>query len=480
MVFCGSVFGRVFDTYGPRWLLIGGSLTYVFGLMMLSLATEYYQIFLAQSVVAAIGSSAVFNASMSTLVTWFFKRRAAAFGIMVSGSSLGGVVLPIMMDKMITEVGFPWMIRTMAFLFLALLSVTCLTVKSRLPPRPSPFVLSEYINGLKELPMLITVIGMFFFMWGMFLPFNYVLLQAQAEGVSPTLITYLLPILNAVSIFGRIIPGIVADRMGRYNVMIIIMFISALFCLAVWIPVKSTAGILVFAIVFGFASGGYVSLAPTLIAQISDIRQIGVRVGTAFAVQSFGALTGSPIGGAIVSAQNGSYLGLQLFCGCAMMTGVVGIIAARYAVSTNPLTLRPATEADIPTMLSTYWSAFSSSPLNTHCFPISSPSSHTYWKTWLVTNLASILVAVDPSTASVLGWARWVRKATPPSNPPVFAASSYPSSGDGALAARFFKANYDAAVRAMGADPYWFLSMVVTGREWQAGGAWGRRWSGMA
>ncbi len=34
-------------------------------------------------------------------------------------------------------------------------------------------------------------------MLGMFLPFNYVLLQAKAAGVSPTLITYLLPILNA-------------------------------------------------------------------------------------------------------------------------------------------------------------------------------------------------------------------------------------------------------------------------------------------
>ncbi|KPM34231.1 hypothetical protein AK830_g12337, partial [Neonectria ditissima] len=330
MIFSGSVFGLVFDNYGPRWLLWGGSLAYVFGLMMVSLSSDYYQFFLAQSIVASIGSSAVFNSCMSSLVTWFFKRRATAFGIMVSGSSLGGVVLPIMMDKMITQVGFPWMMRTMAFMFLALLTVACLTVKSRLPPRPRAFVLMEYLDGLRDIRMSVTVLGFFFFMWGMFLPFNYVLLQAEAAGVSQTLIPYLLPILNAVSIFGRILPGLVADKIGRYNVMIAIMFISALFCLAVWIPVKDTAGILVFAIIFGFSSGGYVSLAPTLIAQISDIRQIGTRVGTAFAIQSFGALTGSPIGGAIVKAQHGDYLGLQLFSGCAMMTGVVVIITARY------------------------------------------------------------------------------------------------------------------------------------------------------
>ena len=166
--------------------------------MMLSLSTDYYQIFLSQSIVASIGSSAVFNACMSSLVTWFFKRRAAAFGIMVSGSSLGGVCLPIMMDKMITQVGFPWMMRTMAFMFLVLLGISCLTVKSRLPPRPKPFVFAEYTSGFRELPYTITVLGSFFFMWGMFLPFNYVLLQAEAAGMSETLIPYLLPILNAV------------------------------------------------------------------------------------------------------------------------------------------------------------------------------------------------------------------------------------------------------------------------------------------
>ncbi|KAM0245450.1 hypothetical protein ACHAP5_005406 [Fusarium lateritium] len=330
MVFCSALFGRLFDVYGPKYLLWFGTVVYVFGLMMVSLSTEYYQFFLSQSIVASIASSAVFNACMSSLITWFFKHRAAAFGIMVSGSSLGGVILPIMMDKMIKSVGFPWMMRTVAFMFLFLLGIACFTVKSRLPPRPKPFVFVEYLNGLRELPMLITVVGFFLFMWGMFLPFNYVLLQAEAAGMSETLIPYLLPILNAVSILGRIIPGIIADKIGRYNVMIIITFISALFCFCVWIPVKDTAGIVVFAIIFGFSSGGYISLVPALVAQLSDIRQIGTRVGAAFAIASFGALTGSPIAGAIVSSQGDDYLGLQLFCGCAMMAGCVAFFVARY------------------------------------------------------------------------------------------------------------------------------------------------------
>jgi predicted MFS family arabinose efflux permease len=184
--------------YGPKWLLIVGTTIYVFGLMMTSLSHEYYQFFLSQSVVAAIASSACFNACMASVVSWFYRRRALAFGIMVSGSSLGGVVLPIMLDHMIVEVGFPWAMRAVAFLFLLMLGIACLTVRSRLPPRPRPLVVAEYLAGLKEPKFVLTCLASFFFFWGMFLPFNYIILQAQDAGMSPSLVPYLLPIINAV------------------------------------------------------------------------------------------------------------------------------------------------------------------------------------------------------------------------------------------------------------------------------------------
>ncbi|KAH8895878.1 riboflavin transporter MCH5 [Thozetella sp. PMI_491] len=331
MSFFGLFFGHLYDSYGPRWLLILGSLTYIFGLMMTSLATEYYQIFLAQAIVSGVGSSAVFNACLSSLVGWFNKKRAAAFGIMAAGSSLAGVVLPILMTKMTESVGFPWALRTVAFIFMALLTVTCLTVKSRMPHKPKPFVLSNYTVAFKKPVFTLTVIAAFLFFWGMFLPFNYIILQAREAGVDSTLLPYLLPIINAVSIFGRIAPGIVADKFGRYNIMIIICAASSLITLALWIPGShSSAAIIVYAILFGFTSGGFIGMGPSLIAQICEIREMGLRSGTLFAVQSFGSLTGSPIAGAILSRQNGDYVGLQLFCGCSMAAAAAFYLAARW------------------------------------------------------------------------------------------------------------------------------------------------------
>ncbi|KAF5136778.1 MFS transporter asaE [Metarhizium anisopliae] len=330
MISASTVFGRVFDNYGPKWLLGPGAAFLLFGLVMMSFCKEYHQFFLAQSVAAGLGSSAVFSASMPCVASWFSRRRSAAYGIMAAGGSVGGVVLPITMDRLFRGFGFPWMMRTLACIFLPLLTVACCTVRPRLPPRLRPFKLTDCFGALGDIRLAATTAAFFFFMVGMWLPFNFALLQARAAGVPAALIPYLLPILNAASIFGRIIPGIAADKLGRFNVMIFIGFLSALSCLAVWIPVRNAAGIVVFLAAFGFSSGGFISLSATLIAQISDISQIGTNVGTAFAVMSLGALVGSPVGGALVAADDGNYLGQQLFCGLSLLASTCTFVVVRF------------------------------------------------------------------------------------------------------------------------------------------------------
>ncbi|RFU28391.1 hypothetical protein B7463_g7956, partial [Scytalidium lignicola] len=322
MFFWGPVFGKIFDNYGPRWLLLGGTLGHVFGLMMTSLSKQYYQIFLAQGMCSAIGASAIFYSAVSSVGTWFYKHRAAALGVMASGSSMGGVVIPIMVTKLIPKIGFRLTMVTSAFMILGMCIIANLTVKSRLPVRPGRMNIMDTIRPLGEPAFLLITIGSFFFFFGTFLPFNYVILQAQASGMSINLSQYLTSMLNAASIFGRILPGIVADRWGRFNTMIITTALSAILVLALWIPSNSNAPIIVFSILFGFTSGAFVTMGPALIAQISPIREIGVRSGTMFAIISFSGLFGSPIGGALVDRNHGDFLYLQLFCGIAMTIGI--------------------------------------------------------------------------------------------------------------------------------------------------------------
>lgn len=191
--------GRVFDNHGPDWLLRVGALVYVGGLVLLSFADKYYQLFLAQGVMASIGSGVVFHSSTATVLRTFSSRpsqQALAIGIMTSGASICGIVLPIMMTELVNQVGLPWMIRIVALTFMCLLFITCLFVKLASPSKKVSFEIRDYFQKLRDWPLALTSIAFFFFMMGMLLPFNYILLQAKSAGASPVLLTYLLPILN--------------------------------------------------------------------------------------------------------------------------------------------------------------------------------------------------------------------------------------------------------------------------------------------
>ena len=324
----GPIMGKLYDNYGPRYLLLVGTFLHVFGLMMTSISTEYYQFILAQGICSPIGASMVFYPALSAVATWFFHRRALAFGIMASGSSLGGVIFPILVQNLIPKIGFPWTMRVSAFLILALLIVANLTVKSRLAPSPKPFSFMAFVKPLGEPTFALLTLGAFFIFFGIFIPFTFIQLSGQALGMSPQLSNYLLAVLNAASVFGRTLPGYLGDRFGRFNVIVILNFFSAIIILALWLPARGNAPILVFAALYGFGSGAFVSMVPACLAQISNIKEIGVRNGTIFAIVSFAALCGNPIAGALLG--NGtSFTKVIIFAGVVYMAGAVIFLLTR-------------------------------------------------------------------------------------------------------------------------------------------------------
>ncbi|KAI4160940.1 MAG: hypothetical protein L6R39_000146 [Caloplaca ligustica] len=86
--------GKIFDSYGCTALITIGTFLHVFGIMMISLSTQYYQFFLAQSVCSGIGAAMLFHGATNAVSTWFSTRRGLALGLASSGASIGGVIIP--------------------------------------------------------------------------------------------------------------------------------------------------------------------------------------------------------------------------------------------------------------------------------------------------------------------------------------------------------------------------------------------------
>jgi predicted MFS family arabinose efflux permease len=133
------------------------------------------------------------------------------------------------------------------------------------------------------------------------------------------------------SIVGRTVPNAIADKVGRFNVMIVMSFFTTILILALWLPATGNTPIILFAVLFGIGSGAGIGLTPVLCATVSPIEDIGVRTGTIFAISSIAALTGSPIGGQIIGDSHGSLRNTAIFSGVSCALGTALFLAARIS-----------------------------------------------------------------------------------------------------------------------------------------------------
>ncbi|KFY17902.1 hypothetical protein V492_00299 [Pseudogymnoascus sp. VKM F-4246] len=330
LVSLSIVSGPIFDRGYVRSLVVVGSFFTVFGLMMTSLSTEYYQLFLAQGVCVGIGGGLLFLPAVAIVSTYFSTRRGIAIGITAAGGSIGSVLYPIIFRKLQPQIGFAWTTRIIAFIALATLSVSAAIIKSRLPPPKQARAMLD-MNALKSTPFVLFSFGMFLVFAGLYIPIFYIIVYAQRHAnVESDMSFYLLSILNGASVFGRILPGILADKFGAMNALTGVTILAAIFAYA-WIAIDNLAGLIVFAIIYGFLSGAVVSLPPQVIVKlVPDMRLVGTWMGMGLCFAALGILIGSPIAGTIVDIATGHFSHMLILSGSFSMAGGIVFVIVRF------------------------------------------------------------------------------------------------------------------------------------------------------
>jgi len=233
-----------------------------------------------------------------------------------------------MVSHLIQAVSFAWAMRVCGFLVLFLLIIANLTVRNRCPPKPQKATIAQLIKPLTEVKFVLVTLGFFLFNFGLYVPSNYVTVNAVSVGLDLNLAQYLIPILNAASLFGRLGAGVLGDRIGQYNVFMVVCYLSGIWVLALWLPDSSQAALIAFSVLFGFFSGAYISLTMPLIVQISPMSELGFRTGIAYFISGIAGLTTNPINGAILDGAGG-WTGLKVFAGVFCLVGTTFVLAAR-------------------------------------------------------------------------------------------------------------------------------------------------------
>ncbi|KAK8024185.1 hypothetical protein PG993_012251 [Apiospora rasikravindrae] len=329
--FCGIYIGPVFDKYGPRWLVLVGGVGLVLGIMLTSICTKYWHFLLAFGFLSGISTSLLFTPCFTAVGHFFRARRGMATGLASTGGGFGGVVFPLMLQSLFDRVGWAWALRSLGFLCAVLVVLCNCFIRRRLPAAAGASAHPDF-RIFRDRAFFFTTLGVFLLELGLFIPLAYVSSYSLAQGFGEHFaFGVVLPVLNAASIFGRALPGYWADKIGPFNSNMLSVTLTIVACLAVWLPAGSTvAGVLVFAILFGFATGNNISITPVCVGRLCHTQHYGRYYATCYTIVSVATLIGIPIAGNIVVATpGGQYWGLIVFTGLTQALSLLSLMVAK-------------------------------------------------------------------------------------------------------------------------------------------------------
>jgi MFS family permease len=300
----GIWIGPLFDRYGPRWIALTGSTLYLLMIFLLAECDKFWQMILCCGVLGGIGGAMLTTTSLAVVAHWFKERRGLTQGIAMMGSSCGGLTIPLMLRTTLPNYGYAWSLRILGFVFLACFIVGNILMKARIPPTDAAkkkAIISLSIYGDLRLSLFTMSV------------FGFEVVLFGGLGILPTYATlatdfpaetgfYLISVLNGVSCLGRLLPGYVADKIGRFNTLLIMIIFTLVWMLALWLPLGTTslAALYAFAALFGFGTGSWMALTPACVGQLCRAEEFGRYYGSMYFIASLATLVCIPISGELV------------------------------------------------------------------------------------------------------------------------------------------------------------------------------------
>jgi MFS family permease len=342
MVGLGAIFfGNWNDRFGPRLLVVGGGILAGLGFFLMSTVSAAWQMYLFYGVIAGIGLSGVDIILLSTIARWFIKRRGMISGIVKMGTGVGVLIIPVWLIFLISN--FEW---RMTYVITGAIMASCLVLGAQFlvkdPSRRKQFPdgqkpvngSNEHIDTLnislneaihtRRFCMLCLAYFTVFFCTSVvvihIVPFTSDLGYTTSSGA------LVLAVIGGASIAGRFIMGTLGDRTGNKRALLICFLVFVLAFVWLQFPQRLWQ-LFLFAIVYGFAHGGFYTLISPVVAEFFGLRFHGSIFGFIVFVSSIGGALG-PLAAGFIFDLSSSYHFAFLALLALSVIGFISILAS--------------------------------------------------------------------------------------------------------------------------------------------------------
>ncbi|KAI9248505.1 major facilitator superfamily domain-containing protein, partial [Phascolomyces articulosus] len=337
---------RLLETmFGVKITLLIATILYCIGMVTAGFSSKIWQLYLSLGICCGVAASIFWSISYRVTPQWFTRRRNLVMGIISSSIGTSASIIPFVLSAITNNKSFGiyWCFWVLAIVFVVLDIIVCILIREKKHPtdksvdsaNTSTTAVSK--NQIIDWNLLRNMdfreVFMFIKTNIMLLCYYYDIAYAKSIGLNDFQASTFISITAGLNIFGRILQGYIAGKIGNLNTLIL----SSVFCgsasFFIWTFAVSYAGLLVYSIIFGIFIGTFYVIAAPTVVSIVGMKNLPTG-NTLLWLLTAPGLFGPSISSEIERANNGrSYLTYQLFVGSSFTISILITLILKYRLN---------------------------------------------------------------------------------------------------------------------------------------------------
>lgn len=307
MAFASMGWGGLSDRWGPRPVVLIGSILLAASLALASLSTSLLAFQLGFGLMVGAGAAAVFAPMMACVTGWFDTHRSLAVSLVSAGMGMAPITMSPLAAWLVSIYDWRMSMQIIAVLVAVIMIPACFLVR-RAPALDEDTISSaephdsmSMSQALKSPQFIILLLTNFFCCATHSGPIFHTVSYAVTCGIPMILAVSIYSIEGLAGMGGRIAFGIMGDRLGAKHVLVFGLLVQAFGALA-YVFAQGLGSFYAVAALFGFIYAGVMPLYAVIARENFPLRMMGTVIGGTAMAGSLGMATGPLAGGLIYDA----------------------------------------------------------------------------------------------------------------------------------------------------------------------------------
>ncbi len=329
----GSIaWGNLSDRFGPRIIVLAGSMLLTVGLALASLAPSLGAFQLLFGALVGFSAAAIFAPMMACVTGWFDTRRSLAVSLVSAGMGMAPMTMSPLAAWLVVMYDWRTSLQIIAALVAAIMIPAAFLI--RRPPAlvhaaaaaPSGAAGEPGLSigqAMRSAPFIILVLTSFLSCATHSGPIFHTVSYAVTCGIALTTAVSIYSLEGLAGMGGRLVFGLLGDRFGAARVLVLALLAQAIVALG-YVYTRELGSFYAVAALFGFTYAGVMPLFAVIARENCPLRMMGTVIGSTTMASSLGMALG-PVMGGLIYDRFGSYT--WLFIG-AFSLGIGAFLAA--------------------------------------------------------------------------------------------------------------------------------------------------------